>query len=57
VLHDERGRLPSWDSALYRGYRIFMQWHRSEVSAREREGRKEEHDQLLLDAESGDARR
>jgi hypothetical protein len=34
----ERGgvRMPRWDSALYRGYRIFMQWHRNEVRERER---------------------
>jgi hypothetical protein len=38
----ERGgaRMPRWDSALYRGYRIFMQWHREEVRMREREARK-----------------
>lgn len=42
VLNDERGRLPSWDSAIYHSYRIFMQWHRREVRAREKAGRKEE---------------
>jgi hypothetical protein len=35
VLHGNRGRLPSWHSALYHSYRIFMQWHRREVRARE----------------------
>jgi hypothetical protein len=39
VLHKNRGRLPTWSSALYHSYRIFMQWHRREVRAREREGR------------------
>jgi hypothetical protein len=29
-------------SALYRGYRIFMQWHRPEVRTRERAARQEE---------------
>jgi len=33
LLGGGRGRLPGWDSALYRAYRIFMQWHRSEVRA------------------------
>jgi hypothetical protein len=36
VLNDSRGRLPSWNSALYHGYRIFMQWHRREQRVRER---------------------
>jgi hypothetical protein len=35
-------RVPRWDSALYRGYRIFMQWHRSEVREREEAGRRRE---------------
>ena len=35
VLHEERGRLPRWDSALYRAYRVFMHWHRPEVRERE----------------------
>jgi hypothetical protein len=38
---ENRGRLPRWDSALYRGYRIFMQWHRREVRSRERASRKQ----------------
>jgi hypothetical protein len=36
VLNGHRGRLPSWNSALYHGYRIFMHWHRIEQRARER---------------------
>jgi hypothetical protein len=35
VLHDQRGRLPRWDSALYRAYRIFFNWHRRELRERE----------------------
>jgi Heavy metal associated domain 2 len=42
VIHERRGRLPRWNSALYHGYRIFMQWHRREVRAREKAARKEE---------------
>jgi heavy-metal-associated domain-containing protein len=42
IVNDERGRLPHWMSALYRGYRIFMQWHRPEVRTRERTARQEE---------------
>jgi hypothetical protein len=42
VLNEDRGRLPHWTSALYRGYRIFMQWHRIEVRTRERVARQEE---------------
>jgi hypothetical protein len=42
VLHEDRGRLPRWDSALYHAYRIFMQWHRREVRVRERAARQEE---------------
>jgi hypothetical protein len=42
VLNEDRGRLPSWDSALYHSYRIFMQWHRPEVRTRERAARQEE---------------
>ncbi len=38
VLHERRGRLPSWDSALYRGYIIFMDWHGREVKKREEAG-------------------
>jgi hypothetical protein len=41
VLNDERNRLPHWSSALYRSYRIFMQWHRREVRTRERIARQE----------------
>jgi len=33
-------RFPSWDSAPYRGYRIFMQWHKREVAEREKRERK-----------------
>lgn len=40
VLNEDRGRLPSWDSALYHSYRIFMQWHRPEVRTRERAARR-----------------
>jgi hypothetical protein len=42
IVNDERSRLPHWMSALYRGYRIFMQWHRPEVRTRERAARQEE---------------
>jgi hypothetical protein len=42
IVNDERSRLPHWMSALYRGYRIFMQWHRPEVRTRERTARQEE---------------
>ena len=35
VLNDARGRLPSWNSALYHGYRVFMHWHRREQRERE----------------------
>ena len=41
ILGDSAGvRVPRWDSALYRGYRIFMQWHRREVRERESAARK-----------------
>jgi len=39
VVNDDRGRLPHWFSALYRGYRIFYQWHRREIQTRERVAR------------------
>lgn len=42
VLNDDRNRLPHWSSALYRSYRIFMQWHRREVRTRERIARQRE---------------
>jgi hypothetical protein len=42
IENDYRSRLPHWMSALYRGYRIFMQWHRPEVRTRERAARQEE---------------
>jgi hypothetical protein len=42
VLNDDRGRLPSWDSAIYHSYRIFMQWHRREARTRERAARQAE---------------
>ncbi|MGA2882775.1 MAG: hypothetical protein ABSG13_27810 [Bryobacteraceae bacterium] len=42
IVNDERSRLPHWMSALYRGYRIFMHWHRPEVRTRERAARQEE---------------
>ncbi len=42
IVNDERSRLPHWMSALYRGYRIFMQWHRPEVRTRERAARQAE---------------
>jgi len=56
ILGDRGGvRVPRWDSALYRGYRIFMQWHRREVREMESEGRKidekaEEKEQEMLHA-------
>ncbi len=40
ILNDQRGRLPSWDSALYRAYRIFLNFHREEIRRDEAEGRK-----------------
>lgn len=40
LLNEDRGRIPTWDSLIYHGYRIFMNWHRPEVREREREGRK-----------------
>lgn len=42
IVNDERSRLPHWMSALYRGYRIFMHWHRPEVRSRERAARQED---------------
>jgi len=42
IENDDRSRLPHWMSALYRGYRIFMHWHRPEVRTRERAARQEE---------------
>ena len=42
LLNEDRGRLPQWSSALYRSYRIFMQWHRPEVRTRERIARQKE---------------
>lgn len=42
IVNDERSRLPHWMSALYRGYRIFMHWHRPEVRTRERAARQED---------------
>jgi hypothetical protein len=42
ILNEDRGRLPQWSSALYRSYRIFMQWHRPEVRTRERAARQRE---------------
>lgn len=44
VAHDHRGRLPRWNSALYHGYRIFMQWHRREVAAHVAVARREERE-------------
>ena len=40
ILNDKRGRLPTWDSALYRSYRIFLNWHRQEIRSDEEKGRK-----------------
>jgi hypothetical protein len=54
LAHDERGRLPRWNSALYHGYRIFMQWHRREVRAHEVAARREEQGRRW--AAPGDAR-
>ena len=45
VVHDDRGRLPRWNSALYHGYRIFMQWHRREVRAHEAAAQREEEEE------------
>jgi len=42
ILGEDRGRLPSWDSSLYRSYRIFMQFHRREVRKREKRKKKKE---------------
>jgi hypothetical protein len=43
VLGDERGsRMPSWDSSLYRAYRIFMQTHKPEISKREKRRKKKQ---------------
>ena len=42
LLNEDRGRLPQWSSALYRSYRVFMQWHRPEVRTRERIARQKE---------------
>jgi len=42
VLNENRGRLPTWDSAIYHSYRIFMQWHQREVRTREKVARQEE---------------
>jgi len=42
IENDDRSRLPHWMSALYRGYRIFMHWHRPEVRTRERAARQQE---------------
>lgn len=40
VLGKNRGeRMPSWDSSLYRSYRIFMQTHKKELSKREKKRR------------------
>lgn len=43
----DQNRMPPWDSLLYHGYRIFMQWHRREVRLRVREVRKDESDASL----------
>jgi hypothetical protein len=56
VLNEERGRLPTWDSALYHSYRIFMQWHRREARTRERVARQEEESGGSGDEKSGDDR-
>jgi hypothetical protein len=40
VLGENRGRLPSWDSSLYKAYRIFMQFHKTEVGKREKREKK-----------------
>ncbi len=40
VIHDDRGRLPPWNSALYHSYRVFMHWHRREVRAHESAARR-----------------
>ena len=43
MLNENRGsRMPTWDSALYHSYRIFMHWHRDEVRTREKVARKKE---------------
>ncbi len=42
VLHDPNGRLPRWDSALYHGYRIFLDLHVPELKRREWAAMREE---------------
>lgn len=34
IFHDERNRMPRWDSALYHAYRLFWNWHREEINER-----------------------
>jgi hypothetical protein len=55
ILNEDRGRLPQWSSALYRSYRIFMQWHRPEVRTRERAARQRE--ERAGSGKRGDSRR
>ena len=40
IVNDPQSRLPNWFSSLYRSYRVFMHWHRTEVRSRERVSRK-----------------
>lgn len=57
ALGKDRGsRMPSWDSSLYRSYRIFMQTHKKELSKRDKKrnaaGRKKKK-KNKKDAEEG----
>ncbi len=54
VLNEKRGRIPEWSGALYHSYRVFMQWHRTEVRTREKAGRLDEDGGMP--GKSGDAR-
>jgi hypothetical protein len=42
ILNKNRALLPFWGSSLYHSYRVFMQWHKKEVGAREKAVRHEE---------------
>jgi hypothetical protein len=52
VLGKNRGRLPSWGSAFYHSYRVFMQWHKKEVRIREKLSQKNEEDESSASAET-----
>jgi hypothetical protein len=34
ALNPDHRRLPRWDSALWWGYRVFLQWHRKDIEVR-----------------------